>query len=104
GRVPEAVASFRKYADRSPDIDAWEAVQIAAVRAGDSEAAKQAAEKVKVEEGKTSAEQGRFAGIPKKSKVYAIFALTLTSLAAVAWAIWTVWSAVRALLVPPQTS
>jgi tetratricopeptide (TPR) repeat protein len=99
----KAVESFRQYTKLAPGADAWQGLQLAALRAGDSEAAKLAAEKLKIEESEATAEQGKQLGIPKEYRNYAIFGITLTLLGAAAWAVWTVWSAGLALL-RPQTA
>jgi protein O-mannosyl-transferase len=90
-----AEESFRKYAELAPGVEAWQALRIAAGSAGDSETAKAAEEKLKIEEDRASAAEDARRGIPRRDKTYAIFALTLGALTAVAWAAWTVWSALR---------
>ena len=89
----EAEESFRKYADLAPGAEAWQALRIAASRAGDSETAKVVAEKLKIEAERASGEQVHQIGIPQGYKAYGIFALTLAVLIGVAWAAWTVWCA-----------
>ena len=97
-----AEESFRKYADLAPSAEAWQALQIAARRAGDSETARVAAEKLKIEEDRASDEQVKHRGIPERYKGYGIFVLILAVLSGVVWAGWTVWSAAAPWLRPSK--
>jgi len=95
-KFPEAVESFKKYSELLPNGEAWQALQLAATRAGDAATAKLAAEKLNAESEKASA-GAAVAGIPERYKSFAIFGLTLALLGAIAWAVYTVWAAISGL-------
>src|SRR5262249_716053 len=95
-KFPEAVESFKKYSELLPNSEAWQALQLAATRAGDAATAKPAAERLKAESEKASGVAAAV-GIPERYKSFAIFGLTLAVLGAIAWAVYTVWGAISGL-------
>src|SRR5438067_8468283 len=95
-KFPEAVDSFKKYSELLPNGEAWEALELAATRAGDAATAKLAAEKLNAESEKASAVAAS-PGIPERYKSFAIFGLTLGVLGALAWAVYTGWAAIAGL-------
>ena len=95
-KFPEAVDSFKKYSELLPNGEAWQALELAATRAGDAATAKLAAEKLNAESEKASAVAAS-PGIPERYKSFAIFGLTLGVLGALAWAVYTVWAAIAGL-------
>jgi hypothetical protein len=96
-KFPDAVESFKRYSELRPGGDAWQALQVAATRAGDAATAKLAAEKLNAESEKASA-VAVSAGVQERHKSLAIFGLTLAVLGAIAWAVYTVWTTVSGLI------
>ena len=99
-----ASRTFEKLTAAQPgNADAWDGLRAALLRLGDTEGARHAEQRLNEENEKSSQESPPLR-IPDQYKVYIVFACTVLALVGVVLAVRTIWTAVRPLVVRPETS